>query len=267
MENVITEVSKYLIILLMMIYTFSCFTVFRKRDSEDQKNVLRRQIVLMLFMNLVAYTVLFLQDNDMKMLMMYGAVFLFIVVVQILYRVIYRKGNMLIVNNMCMLLSIGFLILSRLSFGKAVKQFEIVVIGMVLSFIVPVIVRKVKILKDLTWLYGIVGLALLMVVLAMAAISGGAKLSIEIGGVTFQFSELVKITFVFFVAGMLREDTGFKRVVITTVVAATHVLILVVSKDLGSAVVFFVAYIVMLYVATKKARLWRIFCLIMYGSV
>ena len=94
MENVITEVSKYLIILLMMIYTFSCFTVFRKRDIEDQKNVLRRQIVLMLFMNLVAYTVLFLQNNDMKMLMMYGAVFLFIVVVQILYRVIYRKGNM-----------------------------------------------------------------------------------------------------------------------------------------------------------------------------
>ena len=89
MENVITEVSKYLIILLMMIYTFSCFTVFRKRDIEDQKNVLRRQIVLMLFMNLVAYTVLFLQNNDMKILMMYGAVFLFIVVVQILYRVIY----------------------------------------------------------------------------------------------------------------------------------------------------------------------------------
>lgn len=97
-------------------------------------------------------------------------------------------------------------------------------------------------------------LALLMVVLAMAAISGGAKLSIEIGGVTFQFSELVKITFVFFVAGMLREDTSFKRVVVTTIVAAAHVLILVVSKDLGSAVVFFVAYIVMLYVATKKAR-------------
>ncbi len=254
MENVITEVSKYLIILLMMIYTFSCFTVFRKRDIEDQRNVLRRQIVLMLFMNLVAYTVLFLQNNDMKILMMYGAVFLFIVVVQILYRVIYRKGNLLIVNNMCMLLSIGFLILSRLSFDKAVKQFEIVEIGMVLSFIVPVIVRKVKILKDLTWLYGIVGLALLMVVLAMAAISGGAKLSIEIGGVTFQFSELVKITFVFFVAGMLREDTSFKRVVVTTIVAAAHVLILVVSKDLGSAVVFFVAYIVMLYVATKKAR-------------
>lgn len=253
MENIITELSKYLIIFMMLLYTFSCFTVFRKRDIEDQKNVFRKQILLTLFMNLVAYTVLYIQTEEIKMLFMYVAVFLFNVIVQILYRVIYKKGNLLVVNNMCMLLSIGFLILSRLSFTKAVKQFEIVVIGMVLSFIVPVIVRKVKVLKDLTWLYGIVGLILLLAVLAMAAISGGAKLSIEIGGVTFQFSELVKITFVFFVAGMLRDNTSFRQVVITTIVAAAHVLILVVSKDLGSAVVFFVAYIVMLYVATKKA--------------
>lgn len=281
MENVITEVSKYLIILLMMIYTFSCFTVFRKRDIEDQKNVLRRQIVLMLFMNLVAYTVLFLQDNDMKMLMMYGAVFLFIVVVQILYRVIYRKGNMLIVNNMCMLLSIGFLILSRLSFGKAVKQFEIVVIGMVLSFIVPVIVRKVKILKDLTWLYGIVGLALLMVVLAMAAISGGAKLSIEIGGVTFQFSELVKITFVFFVAGMLREDTGFKMGCEHNCGSSESRADSGCVKRPGKCGRFLCGIYCHVVCGNKEStvcswqvlpaalclRLWRIFCLIMYGSV
>lgn len=252
METIITELSKYLIIILMILYTFQCFTIFRKHDMEDKRQVLRKQIVLMLFMNLVAYAVLYMKTQEIRMIFMYGAVFLFIVAVQVLYRLIYKKGNLLIVNNMCMLLSIGFLILSRLNFDKAVKQFEIVVLGMALSFIVPVIVRKVKLLKDLTWLYGIVGIALLGGVLVLAAISGGAKLSIEVGGVTFQFSELVKITFVFFVAGMLREDTSFKRVVITTVVAGLHVLILVVSKDLGSAVVFFVAYLVMLYVATKK---------------
>lgn len=252
METIITEVSKYLIIFLMMLFTFQCFTIFRKHDLEDKRSVLRNQIILILFMNFIAYAVLYIQTEEIKMLFMYVAVFAFIVVVQILYRLIYRKGNLLIVNNMCMLLSIGFLILSRLSFDKAVKQFQIVVIGMALSFIVPVIVRKVKLLKDLTWLYGIVGIGLLGVVLVLATISGGAKLSIEVGGVTFQFSELVKITFVFFVAGMLREDRSFKRVVITTVVAALHVLILVASKDLGSALVFFVAYIVMLYVATKK---------------
>lgn len=252
MKTVITEISKYLIIFTMIIFTFQCFTIFRKHDQEDKNQVLRRQIILMLFMNFIAYAVLYLQTEDIKMLVMYVSVLAFILLVQLLYRVIYKKGNLLIVNNMCMLLSIGFLILSRLKFDKAIKQFQIVVLSMALSFIVPVIVRKVKLLKDLTWLYGIVGIGLLGVVLVLAAISGGAKLSIEIGGITFQFSELVKITFVFFVAGMLREDQSFKRVVITTVVAALHVLILVLSKDLGSALVFFVAYIVMLYVATKK---------------
>lgn len=252
MKTVITEISKYLIIFTMIIFTFQCFTIFKKHDQEDKSQVLRRQIILMLFMNFIAYAVLYLQTEEIKMLVMYVSVLAFILLVQLLYRVIYKKGNLLIVNNMCMLLSIGFLILSRLKFDKAIKQFQIVVLSMALSFIVPVIVRKVKLLKDLTWLYGIVGIGLLGVVLVLATISGGAKLSIEIGGVTFQFSEVVKITFVFFVAGMLREDQSFKRVVITTAVAALHVLILVLSKDLGSALVFFVAYIVMLYVATKK---------------
>lgn len=236
----------------MVLFTFQCFTIFKKHNLEDKRQVLRKQIILMLFMNFVAYAVLYLKTQDMKMIFMYLAVFILIVSVQILYRLIYRKGNLLIVNNMCMLLSIGFLILSRLDFKKAVTQFEIVAAGMVLSFIVPVIVRKVKLLKDLTWLYGIVGIALLGIVLVMAAVSGGAKLSITVGGITVQFSELVKITFVFFVAGMLRENTSFRQVVITTIVAGAHVLILVMSKDLGSAVVFFVAYLVMLYVATKK---------------
>ena len=254
MINVIVELSKYIILTLMIVYTFHCFYTVRQPDEEERNELLRQQLMLIFFIDFTAFLVIYLKTFDYKVVRFYIEMQIFFAAIQILYRILYKKASLLLLNNMCMLLSIGFLILSRLSFGKAVKQFEIVVIGMVLSFIVPVIVRKVKILKDLTWLYGIVGLALLMVVLAMAAISGGAKLSIEIGGVTFQFSELVKITFVFFVAGMLREDTGFKRVVITTVVAATHVLILVVSKDLGSAVVFFVAYIVMLYVATKKAR-------------
>ena len=51
---------------------------------------------------------------------------------------------------------------------------------------------------------------------------------------------------------MLYEKTDFKRVCITTVLAAAHVLILVCSRDLGGALIFFIAYLVMLYVATRK---------------
>ena len=51
---------------------------------------------------------------------------------------------------------------------------------------------------------------------------------------------------------MLYQDTSFQRVCVTTVIAAVHVLILVASRDLGAALLFFMTYVVMLYVATKK---------------
>ncbi len=63
---------------------------------------------------------------------------------------------------------------------------------------------------------------------------------------------MVKITLVFFIACMLQRDTSFKRVAITTVVAAIHVGLLVLSTDLGTALVFFVAYLVMVFAATRK---------------
>ena len=67
-----------------------------------------------------------------------------------------------------------------------------------------------------------------------------------------QPSEFIKIIFVFYVACMLYENTDFVQVCVTTAIAAAHVLILVISRDLGSALIFFVTYLVMLYVATRR---------------
>ena len=236
----------------MTLFTFQCFRIFKKKDEDDKKYVLRKQVILILFLNLVAFLVMYLQTMEIKMLIMYLQVAAYIVVLQVMYRIFYKKASMLVVNNMCMLLSCGFIMLSRLDFEKAEKQFFIVVAGTVISLLVPVIIRKVKLLKDLTWLYGILGIILLLAVLALSKVTGGANLALEIGGISFQFSELVKITFVFFVAGILRGDPNFKKVVTATVVAGIHVMILVLSTDLGSALVFFMTYVVMVYVATKK---------------
>ena len=94
--------------------------------------------------------------------------------------------------------------------------------------------------------------------LGMVAILGktsyGAKISFTIAGITIQPSEFIKILFVFFAASRLSESTALPNVAVTSAVAALHVLILVLSKDLGGALIFFVVYLVMLYVATKKAR-------------
>ncbi len=254
MISIIVTLTKYMILLLMLLYTFLCFTVFNKKTEKGRKKALRKQIVLIMFFLMTAFFAMLLQTKDIQMVILFGEMTAYVVVVQILYRLIYKKASILLLNNMCLLMSVGIVILSRLNFGLAQKQFLLIVAGTGLSLLVPVIVRRVKLLKDLTWIYGGAGVCLLAAVLLLARVSGGAKLSVGMGenGPTFQLSELVKIIYVFFLAGMLTRDIAFKHVAVTTAAAAVHVLILVVSKDLGTAVVFFTAYLVLVYVATKN---------------
>lgn len=248
MVNVIAELSKYFITLIMILYTLECFTVFRQKGEKAKRRVLRKQLILIFFMDLAAFTVIFLKTEDLQIVRFYLMAMGYFLAIQILYRVFYKKASILLINNMCMLLSIGFIMLSRLDMDKAQRQFLIVAIGSAIALVVPVMIRKMRFLSKLTWVYAGVGIVLLVLVLALAQVTGGARLSIF--GV--QPSEFVKIIFVFCMAAMLWKDSSFPQVVRATVVAAVHVLILVLSRDLGSALIFFVTWLVMVYVSTKK---------------
>lgn len=108
-----------------------------------------------------------------------------------------------------------------------------------LTFLIPWIIRRSagKLRGYYRW-YGAAGLGLLTAVLIAGKLSFGAKLAITIHGISFQPSEFVKILFVFFVAGMLYETRELRRLVIATCAAAAHVLVLVLSRDLGGALIF-----------------------------
>ena len=237
---------------MIAVYTFECFAVFGHSDSDIKKSILRRQNILMYMIHFMAFLVMYLQTEEQKMIMFYGMQVLLFAVTILLYTLIYPKVSRLVVNNMCMLMSIGFIMITRLSYDLAVKQFFIAGAAIAVSLIVPVIIRKVKFLSELQKFYGVTGIVLLAIVVVVGRVSGGALLNISIAGFTLQPSELVKIIFVFFVATSLKEDTSFNNVVRTTIVAALHVLILVVSKDLGAALIIFAVYLVMLYVATTQ---------------
>ena len=236
----------------MIFFTTETFMVLRRRSEDARRRIMRNQIWLMILFNTVSYVILYLQSQDPYMILMLLCVIGYILVVQILYRIIYRKASLILLNTMCMILSIGLVIQSRLGMDNARKQFIIAAFATMLCFIIPVFVRKVRWVSRLTWLYGILGILLLGAVLALGRVTGGANLNISIGGISFQFSEFVKISVVLFMAGMLQNRTDFKQVVITTIVVAMHVGILALSADLGAALVYFVAYIVMVYVATRN---------------
>ena len=151
-----------------------------------------------------------------------------------------------------MLLCTGLIMLTRISFDKAVRQFVIVAAAALITWIIPFIMDRVWELSQIPWVYGGLGLGLLIVVWMIGNNSFGAQLSLSIGGFSLQPSEFVKISFVFFVAAVFYRSTDFVTVAVTTAAAAAHVLVLVLSKDLGSALLFFVTYLAMLFAATSN---------------
>lgn len=252
MAHVISDLSKYVIVFFMALYTLLSFVCMREKDEDDRGWIYAQQIICMFMVHFLGFAAICLETSDISYIIFYGFQQILLFATIALYRVIYPEAGKLIINNMCMLLTVGFVILTRISYEKSIKQFIIVTVSLIFGLFIPYLIKKLRILKHLTWLYGAVGVLLLVVVAVLGAVTHGAKISYSIAGISFQPSEFVKILFVFFVAGMFEKSKSFFQVVITTIVAAVHVLTLVFSKDLGSALIFFITYMVMLYVATGK---------------
>lgn len=252
MINLIIDVSRYLMILMIALYTYLNFRFFSYRDEFRQKKICRRQNLIMFLIHLLAYGILWLETEDERILVFYLAQVVFFFGYIFIFRLFYRNVSRLLVNNMCLLLSIGLIMLTRLSFERAMKQFVIIAAAALATWVIPFVIDRVWQLSKIPWVYGIGGLLLLGVVCVAGTSSYGAQLSIGFGSYSFQPTEFVKISFVFFTATMFYRSTSFKTVLWVTIVAALHVLILVISKDLGSALIFFVTYVFMLFVATGK---------------
>lgn len=253
MVHIIASASRFSFIILIAIYTYYCFAALKSNISyRRQEKLYKKQTTLIYAILLNGNLVLFLVLNDIRVLGLMVCEMLLFVITLLIYKKIYENASKSLVNNMCMLLAISFIILTRLDMEKAIKQFVFSSAAVVITCFIPLLVAKLKVWNRLRFLYGVVGIAGLSFVLVAASTTYGAKLSISIGPVVLQPSEFIKIIFIFFSACMLQETTEFSHVVKTTVIAALHVLILVASRDLGGALIYLITYLVMLYVASQK---------------
>lgn len=253
MASIIIQASKYMILFLFLGYVFGAFYVFRYgKQPEIQKTIYAMQKVFLFVIHGLGNYCLYLQDKNMEMVGFYLMQVVLLCVIFMFYHFMYKKCSVLLLNNMCMLMVIGMIMLTRISFDKAFRQFIFIAVGSVLMLIIPLFLQKGSVFRKFSAAYFVVGVSLLAVVVAIGATSYGAKLTISIGSFSFQPSEFVKIVFVFFVASMLYKGADFKRVVLTSCLSAVYVLLLVASKDLGGALLYFMAYLLMIYIASKN---------------
>ena len=252
--------SKYFIAIFVIFYTFHCFAVFSYKDDEDRTVFYLFQNALMVMTHVMGFFVLYARSGESDMLILCIMEELLFFAMLILYKRLYPTASRLITNNVCMLLAIGFVMLARLSYQRAMRQFLIAAFAVAVSLAIPYLMGMIDRVRYHYWPAGIAGLVVLLAMMTKGTVTNGSKITLTIAGLTFLPSEFVRLLFIFFTAGMLTDEehrnasTGkidLPQLVSSGVIAAAYVGILAMCKDLGGALMFFVIYLFMLYTAAR----------------
>ncbi len=254
MLRAVIELSKYILAVNTILYTITSYVFFWRDDRDRRGFVFVLQYIMIFINHTVGSLVLLSSRKDFTYLFLPLFQMITVFAFLVLMRVIYPRANRMIQNHIALLLSISFVILTRLSLTRSIRQFMIIAVSLVVALIIPFFMKYTSLLKRCEFLFAAIGIVILGIVLIRGSITNGSKLSFSVFGLSFQPSEFVKIIYVLFIASILSRAQHFGHIVLSAVLAAIHVFILTASKDLGGALIYFIAYIVLLYVSTHKLR-------------
>jgi cell division protein FtsW (lipid II flippase) len=169
-----------------------------------------------------------------------------------------------------LLAAFGVVMLYRLDEGLARDQANWFVLGLVLFSLTIVFLRDYEALERYRYLIAMAGIGLLMLprVPGIGAQTNDAFLAVKLGPLSFQPTELAKICIVVFLASYLNERrevlvVGARNVAGIVLPPLKHLgpllvvwgaamFMLVFIRDLGSSVMFFGAFLAVIYVATAR---------------
>lgn len=255
MINIVCEISKFITLILMVLYTYQCFSIMSSEDDKKKKGKLNVQIVYVFMIHFLSYLTMYLRLGTTKILVFYGVQIFVAVFYMVVFHSIYKESSRLLTNNTAFLLLIGYTMLTRISFDLAVKQFILATVGLIITAFFPYFMMKIKGLKDMGVAYGLIGICFLLTVFipGLGLEMYGSRNWIMVAGQSIQPMEFVKILFVFFVASMLVKADSFKDLFVNAIISAGFMLVLVLEKDLGAAIIFYITYVFMVYLATSRS--------------
>ncbi len=165
---------------------------------------------------------------------------------------------------------IGYVFIARLDQDLAALQASWTALGIAAYVLTLVLVRDVRMLQRYRYTAGLVGVVLLIMPLlpGIGRSINGARIWVAIGPVSFQPGEFAKIAFAVFFAGYLVERRELLSVATFRVgpfntpdpkhfapvllAWGASLVVLIFQRDLGSALLFFLLFVIMLWVSTGR---------------
>jgi hypothetical protein len=247
--------ARYILIIMLRIY-FNFFFVLAGEDNK-RKKMLKTQTILTFFLAFSRIFYLFIKiGTEISLSFMVPADFSdsFSGNVICVFEIKSVLNNKQYVNAFCRWIYYTYKIVFEKA-GSTVRNFSF--FQQLYFLLYFFLYRKlIKVLPYLKWFYCGAGIFLLLAVLFFGNETYGAKLSIDFGFFSLQPLEFVKILYVLFLTSFLQKSTEIKNLIISAVLAAVHVLLLVLSRDLGSAFILFMVYLFILFTSTGK---WQLF--------
>jgi cell division protein FtsW (lipid II flippase) len=210
-------------------------------------------------------------DEIGNLSVLYGAYFLALcVATHFVIRARLPDADPFIFPLVALLAAFGVVMLYRLDEGLARDQANWFVLGLILFSLTIIFLRDYEALERYRYVIALVGIGLLILPRApgLGDQINGAYLGVDLGPLSFQPTELAKICIVVFLASYLNEHREvlvvgarkFAGVVFPPlkhlgpllVVWGAAMFMLIFIRDLGSSLMFFGAFLAVIYVATAR---------------
>jgi cell division protein FtsW (lipid II flippase) len=201
----------------------------------------------------------------------YGGYFLALcVATHIVIRIRLPDADPFLFPLVALLAAFGLVMLYRLNEDLARDQANIFVLGLLLFSATIIFLRDYAVLERYRYVIAMVGFGLLLMprLPGIGETTNDAFLSVDLGPISFQPTELAKICIVVFLASYLNERrevlvVGARNVAGIVLPPLKHLgpllviwgaamVLLVFIRDLGSSVMFFGAFLALIYVATAR---------------
>jgi cell division protein FtsW (lipid II flippase) len=193
-----------------------------------------------------------------------------LVVTHVVVRFVARGADPLLLPTAALLHGLGYVMIARLSDHWAGLQATWSLVGVAAFALTLFFIERPSDLQNYQYTSLALGLGLLLLpmVPGIGFTSGGARIWVNIGPINFQPGEFAKILLAIFFASYLGQHRmqiarGDKKILGYTLPALEHlapillawavsVVVMVGEKDLGSSLLFFTLFVVMLWIATER---------------
>lgn len=142
---------------------------------------------------------------------------------------------------------VGIAVIGSIKPDDAFKQLLMLIAGVIGFIVLVYLMGDVDLCMRLRLPVAVAAILLLIINIAIAKVTHGARNWITIFGVTFQPSEFVKVAFIFVGAATLEKIQTSKNLYAFIAFSLVCVGALIVIKDFGTALIFFVTFLIIAF--------------------